>query len=368
MTLGMPRLPEAWSNDQVLGFFRLMWQQWLLKSRNGSPETENVLRGPAPPAAVAAAAKIAFTALGSSPEHLFQTEPHEKPMAERAPVEPVGAALLERSDSGTVSVPLFTVSSEVEIHDFVDGESKLAAMVHNARSRQISTVRGPLENPERRNNNLRWLRLHFGSLSDVGRLPFHNADLWQLHQYYFSPPPDETDDDSSASDATEAGRITCDDSKLPLMTSLCARRSTSPDRTVSFHTLSEALSAHGELPSTHGIKRASMVGPEVAHDGPAAKKSKNLKPRIAYYPRIMVSVTCWRIFVTGMLNQTRSTNFSSSLIRQWFNRSEPNRWSKRSRCFGSSSTPRALCLLVETHIPSCVKLNLAISLVTQTLI
>lgn len=68
----------------------------------------------------------------------------------------------------------------------------------------MSTVRGPLENPERRNRNLQWLRQHFRSLGEVGRLPFSNADLWQLHQYYFSPPVSATEESSIAGVAASA--------------------------------------------------------------------------------------------------------------------------------------------------------------------
>lgn len=288
MTLGMPRLPLEWSNDQVLGFFRLMWQQWLLKSRNGSVGGEEVVRGPAPPAAVAAAAKIAFSAMGGSPERLCQTELHDKPLAERAPVEPAGAALLERTDSGTVCVPLFTVSSEVGIDDFVDGEGKLAAMTNSSPPSQITTVRSPLENPERRNNNLQWLRLHFRSLSDVGRLPFRNADLWQLHQYYFSPPFYQTDEVPDAAEAAEAERNASEVVRAPPSTPAMAPIA-SQDHVVTFQTLDEAFAFSGVI-SSHGNKRSSFMGGEEAEGGPAAKKAKNLKPRIAYYPRIMVSL------------------------------------------------------------------------------
>ena len=288
MTLGMPRLPLEWSNDQVLGFFRLMWQQWLLKSRNGSIGGEDVVRGPAPPAAVAAAAKIAFSAMGGRPEHLCQTELHEKPLAERAPVEPAGAALLERTDSGTVCVPLFTVLSEVGIDDFVDGEGKLAAMTNSSPPSQITTVRSPLENPERRSNNLQWLRLHFRSLSDVGRLPFRNADLWQLHQYYFSPPFYQTDEVADGVEAAEPERNADDVERAPPPTPATFALY-SADHDVTFQTLGEAFAASGVV-SSHGNKRSSCI--EEAEDGPAAKKAKNLKPRIAYYPRIMVSRHC----------------------------------------------------------------------------
>ena len=281
MTLGIPRLPENWSNNQVLGFFRLMWQQWLLKSRNGRPEDDNEeTRGPAPPAAVASAAKIAFSALGNRPELLFQTEPHEKPLAEQAPVEPAGAALLERTPSGTLSVPMFTVSSEIGIDDFVDGESKVAALTNRSPTPIISTVRSPLESPERRNRNLQWLRLHFRALSDVGRLPFHNADLWQLHQYYFSPPSYQSDGESSPGS---------DDIATYAPPPTPSLGSTQYDSALAFQSLlGEALFAAGAgASSEHSHKRPNSESHEV-DDEPAAKKAKNLKPRIAYYPRIMV--------------------------------------------------------------------------------
>jgi len=284
MTLGMPRLPENWSNDQVLGFFRLMWQQWLLKSRNGrSGEDVEESRGPAPPAAVAAAAKITFSALGNQPGDLFQTEPHEKPLSEQAPVEPAGAALLERTYSGTLSVPMFTVSSEIGIDDFVDGESKVAAMTNRSPTPKMSTVRSPLENPERRNRNLQWLRLHFRALSDVGRLPFHNADLWQLHQYYFSPPSYQSDDETSPASEDGVARAP------PPTPSFGSRQYMDPDSAQTFQSLlGEALVAAGAVASSeHSHKRPSYHSREV-DDGPVAKKAKNLKPRIAYYPRIMV--------------------------------------------------------------------------------
>ena len=295
MTLGIPRLPENWSNDQVLGFFRLMWQQWLLKSRNGrSGEHVEEARGPAPPAAVAAAAKIAFSALGNRPELFFQTEPHERPLTEQAPVEPAGSALLERTSSGTLSVPMFTVSSEIGIDDFVDGESKVAALTNRSPTPTVPKVRSSIENPERRNQNLQWLRLHFRALSDVGRLPFHNADLWQLHQYYFSPPSYQTDDDTSPRSDDVPSRAP------PPTPSLGLRQYTGHGSAQTFQSLlGEALVAAGVvLSSEQSHKRPSSYG---VGEQPAAKKAKNLKPRIAYYPRIMVRllvITCSAVRVS----------------------------------------------------------------------
>jgi hypothetical protein len=268
-----------------------MWDQWLLKSRQGSNNRdEDSFRGPAPPAAVAAAAKIAFTSLGALiPAKLFQTELHQKPVSERAPVEPAGSSLLERSNSGTVRVPFFTVSSEVGLCDFVDGESKAAAYSNSSPSPQLATVRNPLDNPERRNRNLQWLRLHFRALCDIGRLPFNNADLWQLHQYYFSPPMQQTDDEDDCINDEPRSLNDIDVVNSQLRSAEQHGNTPTIDRTISFQSLGDAIIASGsfsEIASKH--KRRSNDAPEEGGRH-LAKRPKNLKPRIAYYSRIMVS-------------------------------------------------------------------------------
>jgi hypothetical protein len=294
----MPRLPQEWSNDQALGFFRLMWQQWLFKSGRGTG-TPQATRGPAPPAAVAAAAKIALTSLGSTPHKLFHTQPHEKPASEGPSVDPANVALLERSDSGSLYVPVFADTSE---------DGRVLGLVEDTMespcdgSSFISAVRGPLDNPERRNTNLRWLRQHFRSLNDVGRLPFNDADLWQLHQYYFSPPyPNDGDRSSTTSESDGDRSSTTDETdggyeaevSAPPPTPSFTSKSPSMGRAVSFQTLGDAFAASGEMSTINVHKRRSFQDVEQGEedDGPASKRAKSLKPRIAYYPRIMVSVS-----------------------------------------------------------------------------
>jgi len=287
----MPNIPDQWSNDQVLGFFRLMWQQWLLKAGRGSGVSADAFRGPAPPAAVAAAAKIALSALGSSPESLFHTEPHEKSVADGAPVDPPNTALLERTDSGTMKVPSFSNAFDVEDGGLLDMDSKTSDSASAIRS-GATTVRAPLDNPERRNRNLQWLRVHFRSLNEVGRLPFNNADLWQLHQYYFSPPfcPDTDAGEKPATDSDDTEDSAHKESTkalVPPPTPALSTRSSCMGRAVSFQTLGDAFVASGMFPSSASNKRRSLV----EGDGPAAKKAKSLsKPRVAYYPRVMVSI------------------------------------------------------------------------------
>jgi hypothetical protein len=284
MTLGMPNLPQQWSNDQVLGFFRLMWQQWLLKSGRGTgtPTGEDAVRGPAPPAAVAAAAKIALATLGNSLGDFFHTEPHERPLSQSPPVEPASSALLERTDSGTLQTPSFADEMNVGLDEWVDNVTKTSQV--SACSPAVPAVRGPLENPQRRNRNLQWLRLHFRSLNEVGRLPFNNADLWQLHQYYFSPPFGQNVEDSGQQ-SPKAPDVDYDN--VPPPTPAHGPNSSSLERAVSFQTLGAALAASG-LSATGANKRRSDSNP--CDNGPASKRVKGLsKPRIAWYPRIMVS-------------------------------------------------------------------------------
>jgi Ran GTPase-activating protein (RanGAP) involved in mRNA processing and transport len=289
ITLGMPRLPPEWSNDQVLGFFRLMWQQWLFKAGRGS-NTPHDTRGPAPPAAVAAAAKIALTSLGSAP---FYRQPHGKPVGEGPPVDPVNRALLERTDSGTLCVPVFADSSD-DLELVVDDVQEAA----NDPSSSICDVQGPLDNAERRNQNLKWLRQHFRSLNDVGKLPFNNADLWQLHQYYFSPPY-QHDDRSSTGTESDGERSLSGESAdaegcAPPPTPSRMSKSPSLGRAVSFQALGDAFAA-SEVMSKSNIHKRRSFKPDEEDDGPASKRAKSLKPRIAYYPRIMVRVCLTRL-------------------------------------------------------------------------
>lgn len=304
MTLGMPRIPEEWSNAQVLGFVRLMWQQWLVKSGHGNVEEAQSIRGPAPPAAVAAAAKIAFSSLGLSPQKLFQTETHDKPLSEGAPVDSATSALLERTQSGTLGVPSFSEQYTGQVLDWVDADSKAARVTTMGSPATVSVP--SLDDPEQRNRNLQWLRTHFRSLSEVGRLPFNNADLWQLHQYYFSPPVYPSDDSSDKSMSEAEGSVAAqssqDDAAVAPPPTPAVKASNPPvSRAISFHALGDALAAQGLVGSAgKNNKRRSSPEPE-EDNGPASKRAKNLKPRIAYYPRLMVSVIYVFVYRTARL-------------------------------------------------------------------
>lgn len=310
MTLGIPRLPEKWSNVQVLGFVRLMWQQWNLKSGNGCiPSDDGALRGPAPPASIVAAAKIALTSLGGSPENMFKAQSLERPFTEGPPVDPLGTALLERSPSGTLTIPTFSQSVDGEFSEWVDEENHAPTVAEDSR---VAMTVSPLEDPVRRNKNLKWLKLHFRSLSEVGRLPFNNADLWQLHQYFFSPPIAQgVEGENHVDEDLHVGEKHVDEDPPETKSNVCVPQN-SPihkldvipmSRPVSFASLTAAFVSSG-LTEWKNRQKRSQEGTNEEHN---AKRAKSLKTRIGFYPRIMTKIQS-----TG----SRPMDQTLSLLRQ----------------------------------------------------
>lgn len=237
---------------------------------------KNQFRGPAPPAAVASAAKIAFASLGHQPESLFRCDIFDKSLSERPPVDPPNASLMERSLSGTICVPELAVQLGKEI----DGSATNIKHTEYSSPRGVLPTRSPLEDPEKRNRNLKILSHHSRALNEIARLPFNNADLWQLHQYFFSPTYQPTGEDSSNSNSEHEA------SSQP------SNRQIVNDQ-ISFQMVCDALAAEkseppgdsSELPSHK--RRADNDNEDGDPDEPSAKRSKFLNPRIAYYPRIM---------------------------------------------------------------------------------
>lgn len=270
----MPQLPTAWTNEQILGFFRFMWQQWQHKERQGAsasedPETEQ--RGPAPPAAVAAAAKIAFTSLGRRSDYIFRTESHKKPIAERSSVDPVGSAFLERTASGTLAVLLADSDSDTGTSDFTEEEESTMSSISSAAPISHCSS-ASAEDQERQRKCSQWLRSHSRALFEVGRLPFNNVDLWQLHQHFFSP-PNVMIEESPRHTSTESLSI--------------------PDAPLA-HLDSGAVAALGKVMPA---ERRVSVAPK--HERPSsssedeetanpAKRVKHIRARISYFPRTLV--------------------------------------------------------------------------------
>ena len=206
VTLGLPQIMENWSNDQVLTFVRMMWQKWRAeygvgykpgqsaptgntKSHSipgtGAPSNNGVAVGPAAPSVVVAAAKNALSMIGQVTVSTLKTEPYQRPPEEGSPLVQATATLLEKTLSGTVRVPPVVEGVSESTEDrIVDAWTE--ATTYSSRNNATASPEFRVD-PNQKQRNLLWLRQHFRELHEIGRLPFHNADLWQRQQYFFSP-------------------------------------------------------------------------------------------------------------------------------------------------------------------------------------
>lgn len=275
-----------------------MWSHWRAEESDGAASET---RGPAPPATVAASGKKAFAWLSTSEEAKMEFQKELSPQSDDSPVISPDTAILVRSSSGqNLQIPNW--SDELRgggDRDYGDdscsSETDSFGESSYTESSSTSHEKGT-DNTERRNKNLQWLRVHFQSLTEVGNLVFNNADLWQLHQYFFSPAYGMNDDNEPESTLSESSEHPRDgennqaSSQAPPPTPVAsdAGNSAGIERAISFQTLGKAVAAAADVADSRPNKRGSLE--ETLKDAePCAKRAKNLKPRIAYYPRIRVS-------------------------------------------------------------------------------
>jgi hypothetical protein len=306
MTLGLPQLPEDWGNDRVLGFVRYMWTQWRstgpLEAAYESDRTPNASRGPAPPSMVAASAKRAFASLSESDEAKARLQEEYQTLTDDNPMIAPDTAILVRSNSGhNLQLPswddqLHQVAEEAKADFTQDSWSSESDSLDRSSctgsSESLHNISAA--NNERRNMNLAWLRSHIQSLNEVGNLPFNNADLWQLHQYFFSPAytaeddldaeTEEKEEDQQDGNKAKSSLSSRDTGTPPTSGNLGAGKVGGIGRAMSFQTLRATGSADDEAHRPN--KRGSLDEELKYHKEPRAKRPKNLKPRIAFYPRV----------------------------------------------------------------------------------
>ena len=337
VTLQLPKVIEAWSNEKLLRFVCFMWTEWnklQAVSRPVSARKAQVERsdnskagaekkgeeeeiGPADPRTVKAAAQRALAIIGNNLDFSLHTEPYERDISETSPFVPANATMLERTLSGTIRVPQLVESHRGLIADVsLDVNSGAGSKSTPGLDGTRSLFTGTLLDPLRTNRNLEWLRGHFRSLDEVSHLPFNSADLWQLHQYFFSPPPPLVDTDSTHTLTTDTfssdecaedkfitgGKLTGNSRRRSRM-SQCPPLPTDASqrailgRTTSFQMLGDAaLSAHSSINIESVYKRRSAQWEDEEENETESshknKRAKNFKPRIAYYPRVRVSSVC----------------------------------------------------------------------------
>jgi len=309
MTLGLPQLPKEWGNDRVLGFVRFMWSHWkstkTVEPLKDIDKEKDLSRGPAPPSMVAASAKRAFGSLSKSEESRIAFQNELQNQIGDNPIVAPDTTILVRSRSGqNLQIPRW---GEEQINEIVldpeannvqqdklwnSSETDSFERSSCTGSSFLSFQNAPAFEVERRNRSLIWLRSHLQNLTEVGNLPFDDADLWRLHQYFFSPAynADDNSDTEPLKSIHAAGEETKEKNNTDRSTTAppptpapSEARKLNIGRAISFRTLGKAIK---NAKATRPNKRSSDEEKMKFDQEPSAKRAKNSRPRIAYYPRV----------------------------------------------------------------------------------
>ncbi|KAG7338430.1 leucine rich repeat LRR-containing protein [Nitzschia inconspicua] len=254
MTLGIPQLPDEWGNDRVLSFIRYMWAYWTA-TLNGESAISSA-RGPAAPSMVAAAAKKAFGSLSHDDEAklLYQTEHHAKVVDDNPMVAPETSILVRSLSGRNLQIPSWKEQLEASPpepkHEYGQESWESDTDSYDRSSYTASSE----------------------SLHTV-----------HLHQYFFSPAYTAEDDLDNDDDKATSYASTPDNPPTPAPSEV---GKSGIGRAISFQTLKKAVSAAAQEQGQRPNKRGSLDEELKDHGAPIAKRPKQLKQRIAYYPRV----------------------------------------------------------------------------------
>lgn len=212
VSLGLPSALEHWTNEQVLKFIHLMWEQMRNEQEQKSTEKEvdplhllpslpndtakkSLSSGPLDPATVVAVAKRAFASLGQNGNEILSRH-------RGRPLEPVfespiseDAVMLEDGDYGSGEAPpMPTISAYAGTMDNGESSDDSSTGLQTPNSGAGAKPALPPKSPatefsvdERRKKIVEWLCHNIQNLNELSHLPFNPSELWRLHQHFFSP-------------------------------------------------------------------------------------------------------------------------------------------------------------------------------------
>jgi len=318
VTLGLPPALDKWSNEQTLKFIRMMWEQKrreeseLANSHDEDDDEDesNVDQddsfktryskvgkaGPADPTLVVSAAKSAFEAMGDSEgEDLLADTVPPRERLDSCPLVVHDAVMLERSPSGNIRLPVVDETRERRLSDEV---TPLRRMMSTSPVPGAAAKREDLSlDPARRKKLEEWLGQHVTSLTELANLPFNDADLWKLHQYFFSPVG--TSIFKKSTDGPQISSSKDSEAKPSPTKSInpTSKKAGGLTRKLSFRHLGDA-GATTDMSGVNRRRSLEMVdGGGSGDDGdgaPATKRSRSNKPRIEYYPRVKTALDTLR--------------------------------------------------------------------------
>jgi Ran GTPase-activating protein (RanGAP) involved in mRNA processing and transport len=206
VSLGLPTALDDWTNEQVLKFIHLMWEQMRNDQGQNSEEKEtdplHLLRslpgnhnnsapsGPLDPATVVAVAKKAFSSIGPNSNALFSR--HRGRPLEPVFESPIAEAVMLEDGVAPSAPPMPSISADPSNIDFGDSSDDSTSGFHtpNSASGRPPLPKSPastLSYDERRKKMVGWLCKNIQHSNELANLPFNSSELWRLHQHFFNP-------------------------------------------------------------------------------------------------------------------------------------------------------------------------------------
>jgi Ran GTPase-activating protein (RanGAP) involved in mRNA processing and transport len=188
VTLGFPPALEHWTNQQILNFIHLMWENKASEDVAATSEEEKTLdplhflssnngdrfSGNTPPlqaSVVVEVAKKAFEALVEEGVDVFSRRPgYPSQLSGNSPIAGDNIVVEfqpERSNIENIS----------QAKSFVTPPE---------------TPKQTLPDPSRKKRIVEWLCSNIQHLNKLANEPFSSAELWRLHQHYFTPVVNES--------------------------------------------------------------------------------------------------------------------------------------------------------------------------------
>ncbi len=198
MSLGLPGALGKWTNEQVLRFVLLMWEQRRQEHEKNSldteldplhllPSVEPIPPVPLDPSTVVAVANRTFESLSPSGDEILCQNIEARCAASF--VSPLTEDALILEANGPFS------SSNV-----FESQSHLLPMSHSQANKetQYPSIPGSIDqnrpyvdtpiNEETKKKMIeKWLSQNAHHLNELPQLPFNSSELWRLHQHFFSP-------------------------------------------------------------------------------------------------------------------------------------------------------------------------------------
>jgi len=237
VTIKFPSAMEQWTNEQILSFLHLMWENssqdpdkkaqdnaidplQFLPPTNGEPPGKKG-EGPLDATIVVEVAKRAFESFRESgPEVL--TPPSGAAYYEASFGSPLAdnAIISEGSESAwrtSAPSPAF-VDVNFETMDGSDQSSTEAGMSIHSTS-FIAAPSAPPEpsvpDPARKKRIVDWLCKNMQHLNELSQRPFDSTELWKLHQHYFAPVVNEKGGEVPASPTPSSHEVSRIVSSVP---------------------------------------------------------------------------------------------------------------------------------------------------------